>query len=470
MRLFVRHLLPTTIAPVLVLSCGGDGGTEPPGPPSSVQAVSALAPVGTVGQELDTILVSVTDANGRGVSGVSVDFSLIGGNGTVRVVSSAQMNRALPFNPRVQALRTPVLTDEDGLARAIWTLGTTSGEQTLIASVATLGQVTFTATANAGTPANTDIESGDLQAALAGTTLPEPFVIKVEDGFGNPVPGQTVTWTVLQGGGTIPATSTTDSAGEAQATLTLGPGPVVQAVSATASGFGDTLVVLGLGAMTNDPAGDNCSSCPSQFVRHDLTRFGVGLQDSILFVFLEFASPVAPLLATNPAQNAVAGFVDLDLDQDTATGVTTLQEDLNLTQTFLGVDAFFTLAEPQDTSFMNVFVLTVIDSVINDSTIAVTTFAIPRTVFENKIVLQATLGILRDDGTFNTAALIAPPDWDFASTPSDFAPDTGSLMFAPGPTAPLIAPPEQTSPQVLPDGGYVRLGRSIQKRRARGNR
>ncbi|RUR86784.1 N,N-dimethylformamidase beta subunit family domain-containing protein [Chlorogloeopsis fritschii PCC 9212] len=86
--------------------------------------------------------------------------------------------------------------------------------------------------------------SGDNQTGATGATLPDPLVVQVKDGAGNPQSGVTVNFAVTSGGGSVsPASAVTNANGEASTTLTLGasPGailPVANRVSATADEIG----------------------------------------------------------------------------------------------------------------------------------------------------------------------------------------------------------------------------------------
>lgn len=87
---------------------------------------------------------------------------------------------------------------------------------------------------------------GDGQMWPTGTTLPVPLGVAVTGSDGRPFPGATVTWTVTAGAATFaPPSSTTDAAGAASTTVTLGGqiGPVtVQAnvVGVTSATFNAT--------------------------------------------------------------------------------------------------------------------------------------------------------------------------------------------------------------------------------------
>jgi adhesin/invasin len=154
---------------------------------------------GTVGQTLGTpISVHVTDANGNAMSGVLVSWSVLKG-GSVDSSTS--------------------LTDAGGDAVTHWTLGTAAGIDSLEALVSDGVTTTITATANAGATASLTKVSGDVQNVTAGTAG-QPFVVEVMDQYGNAVSGATVTWSTNGGGSLSAGSSTSDTDGLAQVTLT----------------------------------------------------------------------------------------------------------------------------------------------------------------------------------------------------------------------------------------------------------
>jgi len=78
--------------------------------------------------------------------------------------------------------------------------------------------------------------SGNNQTGSVGQALPNPFVVKVTDGSGNPVAGVTVIFQVTAGGGTLSATSvSTNSSGTASSTLTLGVSGGLNTVTASSA-------------------------------------------------------------------------------------------------------------------------------------------------------------------------------------------------------------------------------------------
>ncbi|HVX41181.1 MAG TPA: Ig-like domain-containing protein [Gemmatimonadaceae bacterium] len=182
------------------------------GDPAAMGVASGDAQTDTVGHALKHPLVAkVTDTFGNPVGGVTVSWARTGA-GTLAAATSA--------------------TDKDGLASVGYTLGNTVGSDAITASVNGVTTVAkFTATAVAGSAAKIEIVSGDKQVAAAGKSLPAPFVVKVSDAAGNLVAGAAVAWTASAG--TITPSTTTDSKGIAQNTLTLGK--TVGDVTVTAS-------------------------------------------------------------------------------------------------------------------------------------------------------------------------------------------------------------------------------------------
>ncbi len=80
------------------------------------------------------------------------------------------------------------------------------------------------------------VTSGNNQTGTVGAAVGSPIVVTVRDQNGNPVSGQTVTFTAT-GGGTIGTrTVTTNAQGQAQTTFTLGGTSGAQTVTATVNG------------------------------------------------------------------------------------------------------------------------------------------------------------------------------------------------------------------------------------------
>lgn len=158
---------------------------------------------GTVGELLaQPVGVRVRLADGTPVVGASAAFTVTAGGGSVE--------------------QATVLTDEEGLARTGFRLGTAAGANEARVVVGTLPVRAIAAAGMAGAPATIEQSGGTGQAGLPGTTL-EPFEVLVADRYGNAVSSATTTWTVIAGSGTVSPTSVpTSDEGHASSRLTLG--------------------------------------------------------------------------------------------------------------------------------------------------------------------------------------------------------------------------------------------------------
>jgi len=201
-----------TLALVVTAACGGGDPGVNIGPPSRIEVALGANQDGVVGAPIPVPpAVRVVDANGRGVSGIAVTFVVAAGNGTVNNGDS-------------------LVTNTDGIATVgEWRLGPQAGVQQLSATAEGFTfQTLISATANPGAPASIQAVTGGgaLAAIVSQSVLPTPTV-RVRDGFGNPIPGATVTFIATFGGGTvIGPEQQTDELGRAQVGgWTLGPVP-----------------------------------------------------------------------------------------------------------------------------------------------------------------------------------------------------------------------------------------------------
>jgi hypothetical protein len=210
-----RYVTVVGTAVILAAACTGDGSSPQGAYQLSIAAGDAQTD--TVGKTLPVVYdVLVEDSAGAPVAGVVVAWSVTGGGGTITASST---------------------TDGAGIARATRTLGTVAGTQTAKAVVGG-ASITFTATALAGPPTQHSKNAGDAQSAAAGSVLPVPFAVLVQDQYGNPVESVTVNWTVASGGGSLSAPSSkTNGSGVARVTLTLGPDAGPNGVSASVPGI-----------------------------------------------------------------------------------------------------------------------------------------------------------------------------------------------------------------------------------------
>jgi hypothetical protein len=178
---------------------------------ASMSATSATL-TGTVGQGV-TVSVTVTGSDGAPYAGAVVTFSVTSGGGSVSPATAA--------------------SNSSGRATTTWTLGQSVGTQTLSASLEGYS-ATFTADAQAGSPASVEAMTTFPGTFDPATALPQAVVFEVEDEFSNKVPGVTVSFSASDGGSADPSSATTDSQGQVSTTWTLGPNNGTQTLTATA--------------------------------------------------------------------------------------------------------------------------------------------------------------------------------------------------------------------------------------------
>src|SRR5215212_7016664 len=200
---------------VVVAACKD---TIAPPVPASI-AFSVEAPTGTAGLPLlNAPSFFVKDANGTIIGDVPVNIAVTSGAGTLAGAPTRT----------VAGVPTAVGT---------WTLGRIVGVNTLTVTVGGLAPLVFTINSVPG-PAASIVPKSGAQSALAGTDLPNPLSIQVQDEFGNGVPSTPVSFVVTGGGGSVsPASMMTDEAGNATgAVWRLGKSATEQTALVTAGG------------------------------------------------------------------------------------------------------------------------------------------------------------------------------------------------------------------------------------------
>jgi hypothetical protein len=210
----------SSLALLTLGACGDSSGTDDGGLPAAMEIVDGDDQEGTVGEELDdALVVQVTDDRDRPVRNQLVNWRVTAGGGSVFAGSA--------------------LTDGEGIARERWTLGTVAAAPQSVEARAVdseTGQgivfATFSATGKAGPVASLAAVTTGTQEGTAGAALATLIVARASDRYGNPVAGVTVTWEASGGGSTSPASSTTDAAGEARTTWTLGGAAGAQQLTA----------------------------------------------------------------------------------------------------------------------------------------------------------------------------------------------------------------------------------------------
>ncbi|HET7111428.1 MAG TPA: hypothetical protein VFI41_11160 [Gemmatimonadales bacterium] len=175
---------------VIALLLSGCDSTEPAEQPEEpvaglrMEAQSKTSLTGTVGTRVDSVpVVRLVTLDGRPAPGREIRF-LVSGGGSTAITSQR--------------------TDTAGVASpGAWTLGTTVRPQTLTARSAGVADLVFSVAVKAGSPAGIEIVEGDTQTAAAGATVPVPLRVHLADRYGNPVPNESVTFSVILGNGTI---------------------------------------------------------------------------------------------------------------------------------------------------------------------------------------------------------------------------------------------------------------------------
>ncbi len=160
------------------------------------------------------VVLKVTDTFGNAVPGV-----------TPTVTSP---NVMLAGQPTTGSFTTPAPTGADGLTsftvKAPVTAGDTAATFTAVASAAAVASgTTFSLKVKPDVPASVDIAvANGTQSAAVSTTFALPLSVAVLDQYTNPIPGLTVTYTVVPVGGAgatlSAATATTSAQGVASVT------------------------------------------------------------------------------------------------------------------------------------------------------------------------------------------------------------------------------------------------------------
>jgi hypothetical protein len=150
------------------------------------------------------VVVRVTSRRQRPVEGVLVKFRVADGQGSLEPASA--------------------VTDADGRARTVWTLGDLPGRQSLLASVERIDSALAIVAEAEPIAANTRLAALTENASgEAGEELGDTVAIRVTDSTGRALADVPVTWVALDGGHAEAIGTRSDSLGEARARWTLGP-------------------------------------------------------------------------------------------------------------------------------------------------------------------------------------------------------------------------------------------------------
>lgn len=237
---------------------------------ATVQVVQVATSIAVAGGDAQTgpvatalpnqVQVTIRDRLNAPVAGVTVAFTVNGG-GTLTAPNA--------------------VTGANGVAGVSWTLGTnTQVPQAVLAAVQGVGAVSFTATPVGGPAATAAVSAGNNQSANPGTAVPVAPRVIVRDGFGNPVTGANVQFTVTAGGGTVTGgTAVTTATGEAAVgQWTLGaagpqtltatfPGTPVAPVTFTATAGATAVLSISTGDNQAAMVNTNVPTAPAVVVR-----------------------------------------------------------------------------------------------------------------------------------------------------------------------------------------------------------
>ncbi len=161
--------------------------TQSDGVARQLAVTNGCGQTGTVGNNLPVQLTAhVMDANGVAVSGSSVQFEIVDGEGTVGGQKNITVN-----------------TDNNGEAKVRWRLGPVTGTQAVEIRAAGLDGSPHTCIANAeaAAPAKLAVVSGNEQMVSIGQAVPMSLVAGLVDQYDNPNSGETVTFSITAGGG-----------------------------------------------------------------------------------------------------------------------------------------------------------------------------------------------------------------------------------------------------------------------------
>jgi adhesin/invasin len=144
--------------------------------------------------------VVVRDAQGNGVGGVSVQFTVVTSGATVSNGATTTTTVSVTTNPT------------SGIAQLnAWTLGPVAQTYTMQATLAGVSgsPVTFTANGTASAASSIIVNGGNNQSATVNTAVATPPSVLVRDVNANPVAGTVVTFTVVTAGAQISNGATT---------------------------------------------------------------------------------------------------------------------------------------------------------------------------------------------------------------------------------------------------------------------
>ncbi len=273
-----------------------------------IEVVSGNLQGGLVDTELpEPIVVRVLQEGGLPFADKVVTFNIVRSNGTLS-------DGVASPTPSLQ-----VRSDANGMAQALWTLGSETGRgnnRVGVTSSGITGSAVFCASANPEAPSQVSVGSGDHQIGEVGSVLAEPLRVWVSDGTSG-VPGIGVQFTATSGtfGGESTLTVLTDLTGHAEANLTLSGEPGSHEVSASFDGNSNPAAVFSLLAVERDP------SIPTSLIGVVLDNAGQPIQGASCLLEVQGAEPILVESSSEGQFNfsfIPSGFANLRIDGSTA--------------------------------------------------------------------------------------------------------------------------------------------------------
>ncbi|MCK5739634.1 hypothetical protein KAH55_10645, partial [bacterium] len=183
-----------------------------------------------------TLNVQTTDIHGNGVGNIPVSFRVA--EGTAEIVQAQ-----------------PVISNENGYASSTVRVSGAVGD--VIVEVTSAGLINsplqMKLYVTAAQASSMELADGNNQNGTISRDLPFPFEVLVKDSWGNPVPGEIIAWSVIQGSGYISSTTRTGNDGIAKNTLRLGPNAGINEVYALNNSLGAPLPFTAQGVTNKFP-------------------------------------------------------------------------------------------------------------------------------------------------------------------------------------------------------------------------
>jgi plastocyanin len=235
--------------------CGGGGGGTGP-TPNTIAVSAGNDQVGAAGTALaESLAVIVKDQSGAVLSGVTVNFAVTAGGGSVSPASR--------------------VTNAAGIAKTRRTLGPNAGTQTVSAGASNLTPVQFSAVSQINGAVNIANSTTGPLTDTVGAVKAESLAVLVADQNAAPIQGINVAWASV--GGLVSAASVpTSAAGVSKVRFTYGTSAVAQSATATVTGLVGSPVTVTLTATAGTAVsiaktvGDNGTTGPSSQVTYTL--------------------------------------------------------------------------------------------------------------------------------------------------------------------------------------------------------